>query len=252
MNSRVAAAAVLAALVAVATAEPAGYESVVLEGEWNYEDTTWAEYPTCVEGKRQSPIDVTSCRAQSSCNRPVIKQHVSKVGFHAETEHYALHCENTETPCSTMTYDGVTYEMLQMHAHAPSENTLNGQSFPMEMHYVHAAPEGGFAVLGVFYKIGKHNPEIQQFIESAAMNKSVTIDISKMYHEHAMMCHFKGSLTTPPCTEGINWFVSWGVQEMSNDQLYNYRALSGQGPPGVEPHNRPVQPLNGRDVACVH
>lgn len=228
----------------------ATYESVLKPGPWSYSNTTWAEWPTCTTGKRQSPVNVLNCRAGSRHDRPAIKMYKSSLSFHAHTEHYALDCENKKKPCSKIDFKKKTYKMLQMHGHSPGENTLNGRSYPVEIHFVHADPEGALAVIGVFFKIGKKNREFQKFVDAAAQKKTVDIDISKMYDPRSKMSQFAGSLTTPPCTEGVTWFVSWGVQEISKAQYRQFRQLSGQGSRKAEPHNRPVQPLNDRAVKC--
>jgi carbonic anhydrase len=235
-------------LVCTVVAAETGSKSVIKTADWGYANTDWSElYPTCGSGKVQSPIDVQSCHSQSSVDRPVIKQSESELSFSSEKNNFAMKCQNVDTPCSEIRFANTTYKMLQLHAHSPSENLLNGESYPLEIHMVHASEVGHLAVLGIFFKLGKHNDEVASILTSAQTKENVTLDASKMFYEHAMLCNFQGSLTTPPCTEGVQWFSSWGVHEISHDQYFTFKELVG----GVDT-NRPVQPLNGRYVSCVH
>lgn len=231
-------------------------QGVIKAGDWTYGSgptgaENWGsikpEYQTCGAGQVQSPIDVSSCDAKSTSGSPVVHFFNSSMKFSAAQNNYKLDCKNSDSmPCGEVRYNSTAYKLLHMHAHSPSENTLNNVSYPLEMHFVHQSTKNELAVVGVFFKFGEENEEIAKFLK--VQNKTmVDIDLSKLYHEHAMICTFPGSLTTPPCTEGVQWIVSWGVLEISSDQMVAFQELTGN-----VTTNRPIQPLNGRNITCYH
>lgn len=224
--------------------------------DWSYNsDATGPEnwgkitpdYEVCQSGKTQSPVNISSSGAKSTCGSPVVRFYNSSLKFKEAENNFKVDCGNDKSsPCGEVWYDQNTYYMLQIHAHSPSEYTLNGVSYPLELHFVHQSEDEKYAVVGVFFKFGEENAQIAEFLQ-APSKKTVSIDLSELYHQHSMACTLKGSLTTPPCTEGVQWIVSWGVLEISPPQMDAFRALTGN-----VKTNRPIQPMNGRDVKCYH
>jgi carbonic anhydrase len=144
--------------------------------------------------------------------------------------------------------DGVRYDLLQFHFHAPSEHLIEGQPSDAELHLVHKSAGGITAVVGLFLLQGDVEnaflapvfdnlpaEEGQVLIIDTQVNVAYILPMGKGTYRYG------GSLTTPPCTEGVNWFLMTLPIEISVDQLAAFTAI-------VDANNRPVQPLNDRIV----
>jgi carbonic anhydrase len=151
-------------------------------------------------------------------------------------------------PGSTITADGHTYELKQYHFHAPSENTLEGRSFPMEAHFVHADREGHLAVVAVFYEEGAANPLMTRLWDKMPKGIGDKHDLGAGVAAEPLLpaerdyFYFNGSLTTPPCSEGVHWFVMKTPATVSAGQVAAFEGVMHHA------NNRPVQPLNARRV----
>ena len=151
-------------------------------------------------------------------------------------------------PGSTLQLDGTTFELKQFHFHAPSENLIEGKSYPLEGHLVHVSDKGEIAVVAVMFEAGKANPALAA-AWSALPAKVGEIQALKtplvaeqLLPENRDYYRFSGSLTTPPCSEGVRWLVMKQPVEVSQAQIDAFKAVMHH------PNNRPVQPLNGRVV----
>lgn len=244
------------------------------KAEWNYaklgED--WGEkYSTCKEGKEQSPIDFndidTTIMDSLTLELDDYHNYNKFPGLSILNKGYTIQGNFPETNITDngdlkMTMpEGDTHEFhaLQMHVHAPSEHTVLGYHFDAEIHLVHLYADGSLGgVIGVFFdreKGGRStNPLIQQMIQPTPTEKGrgrvvnlsswlETLNIDDFYA-------YKGSLTTPPCTEGINWRVLQDIQPLSQLQfeylsgmwLHNDYFAEGNG------NHRKPQPLNERVI----
>jgi carbonic anhydrase len=133
------------------------------------------------------------------------------------------------------------YKLVQFHFHTPSEHRLHGEQFPMELHFVHRNALGELAVVGVFLREGAANPLIQQIWDAVSSEAGGQIDPEDLLPQNREYYRYAGSLTTPPCTEGVRWHVLTEPVELSAAQVDEFRAIF--------PLNaRPIQPLNGRPV----
>jgi carbonic anhydrase len=142
------------------------------------------------------------------------------------------------------------YELLQFHFHAPSENTVNGKQFPLEVHFVHKSKShGGLGVLGVFFEVGHANKELDFLLDtpdqvgSVELEESIPHGILK-HHSVGSFYTFHGSLTTPPCTEGVQWAISSTIATISKEQLWAFTDRFGE-------NSRPTQPVNHRKICFV-
>ncbi|MGR2738015.1 carbonic anhydrase [Billgrantia sp. Q4P2] len=217
---------------------------------WSYSGDTgpenWAqltpEYGACA-GSNQSPIDLT--------------------GFiDAELEPIELHYENGGAeilnnghtvqinvhPGDTITVDGIEFELKQFHFHVPSENLIHGESFPMEGHLVHADKDGDLAVVAVMVTEGEANEALatawaQMPKEGETLALASDISPLDILPTDLDYYRFNGSLTTPPCTEGVRWLVLKQPITASKAQIDQFLAA-------IDHHhnNRPVQPVNARPV----
>lgn len=204
-----------------------------------------AEYAVCSTGKMQSPIDLA--QANTAGQIPVSTDykeapltilnngHTVQVNFPAG---------------SSMTSAGQEFYLLQVHFHTPSEEAINGKRFPMVAHFVHKDAKGALGVLGVLFEEGAANSELAKIIAAAPKHEraaaavaGVTINPADLIPSTLSVYRFQGSLTTPPCSEGVNWHVAQSTVTASADQLRAMATILGN-------NARPLQPLNGRLVVA--
>ncbi|NAX46117.1 carbonic anhydrase [Photobacterium halotolerans] len=203
------------------------------------------EFKVCATGKNQAPINLTATVAGELAPlafsyRPSDASVVNN--GHAVQVNYQ--------PGSYLTLDGERFELKQFHFHTPSENLINGKSFPLEGHFVHADKNGSLAVIAVMFKEGEVNhtlasiwPHIPaQVGETVVLHQPV--DASRILPAQQDYYRFSGSLTTPPCSEGVRWLVMKAPQTLSASQITDLMKIMKHS------NNRPVQPLNGRVVVA--
>jgi carbonic anhydrase len=141
------------------------------------------------------------------------------------------------------------YALVQFHFHAPSEHTVDGEHFPMEMHFVHQAEDGALAVVGVLVEEGAPNPGIAPLWAqlTAAPGTETTVEIRAEFAEPVFpkvgtgFYHYVGSLTTPPCSESVQWYIRKTPTQLSRDQIAAFTAV-------YDHNNRPVQARNERTL----
>lgn len=227
------------ATVAIETAETAPAQSA--ETHWTYDDQAqWSA--TCATGARQSPIEL---REQTLIDEPELKFSYSSGPAKLFNNGHAV--EVTAPPGQTMTAGAETFTLLQAHFHDPSEHRLSGAAFPMEMHLVHRRADDGLAVIGVLFREGAENAALAPLWAAfpAEIGKEhgadVAFDASQFLPADRVHFEYEGSLTTPPCTEGVRWFVMHAPIEASAAQI---AALVSR----VGANARAVQAANDRPV----
>jgi carbonic anhydrase len=143
--------------------------------------------------------------------------------------------------------DGVAYRLVQFHFHAPSEEKIGGKASAMVVHMVHTSADGHVAVVAVLVKEGKRNAALDPVLGKLPQTEGAKGALAADFNAGDILpaahgyYRFIGSLTTPPCTEGVRWQVLKEPIEASKEQIAGFRKLY--------PMNaRPVQPLNGRKV----
>ena len=202
----------------------------------------------CKSGKAQSPINVVPSFLSKSDGIPHMKPRTSALKFHSKGNgKFEMRCAEASGHCGTLTFnDTKQYELLQLHLHSPSEHTINGRRFPLELHFVHSDNSSGLAVYGLLFKEGKYNKELQRLLDAAKDEGYTAVRLHKLSSaKKADRCVLSGSLTTPPCTEGVRWVVSTKIEQASRTQIAEYSKFIN----GAE-NSRVVQPLNGRHVKC--
>jgi carbonic anhydrase len=232
------------------TAEQTQHEESV-PPHWTYEGEEgpehWGEidpaYAACGTGTSQSPIDVSSPTEQDLAN----------IAFHYQPSDVNI-LNNGHTvqvnydAGSYIELDDVRYDVAQFHYHAPSEHAVDGKLFAAELHIVHKNADGNLAVVGILLDEGTQNEAFQPFVENLPAEKSdvqdagVTIHAADLLPAVQTTFRYSGSLTTPPCTEGVNWLVMTTPVEISAEQIETLASLFEEG------NNRPVQPLNERPL----
>ena len=141
------------------------------------------------------------------------------------------------------------YLLSEVHVHNPSEHTVEGELFALETHLVYKKQSGEIAVVGVLYRLGDENAAMQAIIDSApGVGEDDTKPTSPLRMPHFLpkghgYYAYTGSLTTPPFTEGVQWFVMSDSREVSEEQVRQIAALTRGGT-----NNRAIQALNGREI----
>jgi carbonic anhydrase len=254
-----AAAALLSACLCAAAApsadKPAAHpaKAAAHGSHWTYVGTTgpghWSEmdekFHTCKLGQTQSPIDIRDPDVQKATLPPIefdYKPSPLKIVDNGHTIQVNL------APGSAIAVGGKRYELLQFHFHKPSEERVNGKAYAMVAHLVHKGPDGALAVVGVLIERGARLPVTQAVFDNlpAKAGEEVTvpgvsIDPSALLPASKAYYTFAGSLTTPPCSEGVTWFVLKQPAQLSATQIAQF----GRRYPM---NARPVQPRNGRPI----
>ncbi len=201
------------------------------------------EYTMCAEGKNQSPINLTG----------MIESELPPIAINYRPGGNAvLHNGHTiqvnYTPGNTITVSGHEFELKQFHFHAPSENTIEGQSYPMEAHFVHADQDGNLAVVALMFKPGEMNAELEKAWARMPAKPGITqplveeINAGLLLPRDRHYYRFNGSLTTPPCSEGVLWLVMKASASASKAQIQKFSDIM------KHPNNRPLQPVNARAI----
>jgi carbonic anhydrase len=232
-----------AAAVAVAAAEPhAAHWSYGGDGgpaEWG---KLRPDFSTCAKGQRQSPIDI---RGGIKVELEPIKFNYRATGFNVLDNGHTVQANLGLG--NSIEVGGRRYDLVQFHFHRPSEERINGKQFEMVAHLVHKDPEGRLAVVAVLMDQGKQHPMVQLVWNSLPLEKNdelqspVPIDMNLLLPEDRRYYTYMGSLTTPPCSEGVLWLVLKQPAQLSADQLAIFSRLY--------PMNaRPIQQASGRMV----
>jgi carbonic anhydrase len=219
------------------------------QAHWSYAGKTgpehWAElnpaYSLCAKGANQSPVNLTGCLEAEL--EPLTFDY-NGLAIRIKNNGHTIQADYAAG--STLTVNGKTYQLKQFHFHAPSEHQVKGEHFPLEGHFVHADKDGHLLVLAVLYDYGKENPELkklwQQMPKKAGQEEGMAsrVRAEGLLPEKRDYLRLNGSLTTPPCTEGVLWLIMRNPVMVSKEQVKQFTAVMGG------PNNRPVQPLNAR------
>lgn len=217
-----------------------GYEGEGAPAHWG---ALSSDFHLCEMGRNQSPIDIHD--ALTAHPRPLKVKYSLAPNSIVNNGHTV---QVNVPPGNTITLDGETFTLQQFHFHAPSENTIKGKSFPLEMHLVHADANGEVAVVAVMFKLGAANPALASLWQNLPQQVDKPVVLSQKVDLNALLpaslthYRFSGSLTTPPCTEGVRWLVMKKPLTLSQAQLSQFVQLMHHA------NNRPVQPLHGRVV----
>jgi carbonic anhydrase len=215
-----------------------GYEGEVGPEHWG--DLS-PDFAACAQGKEQSPVDIP---ATAPVNPPGLSFNYQPSPLSIVNNGHAI--QVNADPGSDLAVGGATYFLTQFHLHSLSEHALNGEHTPMELHLVHKDASGHLAVIGVMIVEGAENPAYEpvlahmpvaegepQVISGTTVNAGDLLPADRRYYR------YNGSLTTPPCTEGVTWFIMAAPVELSTGQIAAFQSRYGD-------NYRPVQPLNTR------
>jgi carbonic anhydrase len=202
-----------------------------------------SEFASCGSGSAQSPIDIRG--AVPSKLDPI------RFDYHPTELHIIDNGHTIQVnygPGSGITVGGRRYELVQFHFHKPSEEKIGGKSYPMVAHLVHKNADGALAVVAVLLKPGAQNGLVQALWTNLPKEKEkesvvakVKINAAQLLPKSHAYYTFPGSLTTPPCSEGVTWFVLTHPTEISQQEIARFgKVYNGNA--------RPTQPLNGRTI----
>ncbi|HWL25955.1 MAG TPA: carbonic anhydrase family protein [Ureibacillus sp.] len=222
---------------------------------WTYEEengpTKWVSvdpsYLACGGGNEQSPINITDASVWEKQIFENVELDYYPTKFLIENTGYTIEAKDP-TAKNMLTIDGNDYQLKGVHFHIPSEHQLNGQTFNMEGHLVHQTKEGKIAVIGFLIEEGKVNTDFAEMWSLLPTEKTEqpvelkhSIDLLEVLPNDKTMYQYSGSLTTPPCTEGVTWILYKQPVEMSAQQIEAFAHIFHQ-------NARPLQPLNNRKV----
>lgn len=215
---------------------------------WSYEGEEgpahWGElspdFALCANGKKQSPVDLADTTPQDLANI-IFHYQASKINIINNGHTIQVNYD----PSSFIELDGIRYDLLQFHFHAPSEHSVAGKQAEAELHLVHKNADGDLAVVGILINTGQANSAIQpawdNLPEQAGPVQSLDVQVNAGDLLPAVQTTYRydGSLTTPPCSEGVKWLVMTEPITFSDEQLAAFTNI-------FEGNNRPIQALNGR------
>ncbi|MCP5420743.1 MAG: carbonic anhydrase [Gammaproteobacteria bacterium] len=207
----------------------------------------WGElsprFAACALGRNQSPVDLNDfiesdlkpieVHYQAGGNEVINNGHTIQVNY---------------APGSKISIAGHEFTLKQYHFHVPSENHINGKSFPMEAHLVHADEDGNLAVVAVMFMEGDENPSLTEawmhMPEKAGDKQALSPGTSAdaMLPTQRNFYQYNGSLTTPPCSEGVRWIVMKEPVSASKEQIEKFSHVMHH------PNNRPIQAVNARPI----
>lgn len=221
--------------------------SIWAGADWDYKTPAqWSQlsenYQAC-SGLNQSPINIqNTVEAELKPLKFNYNSTAKSVQHHGHTIQVDFH------QGASLALDGQHFALKQFHLHSPSENTIHGKSYPMELHLVHASDQGELAVVALMFEAGLENDKLQQIWKSLPKKLGETRQLSSQSKASSFLptqldyYRFNGSLTTPPCSEGVRWLVIKDIQQASPAQIKAFADLL------AEPNNRPIQPIGARMI----
>lgn len=217
---------------------------------WSYEGRTgpeyWhqlkSEYRECKTGQIQSPVNIDSSSTVKLSLAPMMVRYLRTS---AEVKNTGRTIQINLKDGGDVSLPSGNYALKQVHFHTPSEEIVNGKAYPIEAHLVHKNGKGKLAVIALFYQSGKENNSLNGIFAKLPQQKdgdlTTMFDAAQLIQDVSSYYNYVGSLTTPPCTEGVDWYVLKNPNTMSLEQIAKFQKLF--------PMNaRAVQPLNGRVI----
>ena len=237
-------------LIVIACGGEEVVEEVAETVAWGYSGAgapeNWAsiseDNASCGSGTQQSPIDITGYQ-QAGVSPPI--------SFSYRKEAESVTNLGTSVAANYPTGNRLgfgerTYQLETITPHTPSEHHIDGKSYALELQLLHSQTFGDVAVVSRLYDIGEADPVIQEIIDNMPAEVG-TSEVTGILNARGLMTRdlgyysYKGSATTPPCAEPVDWFVMLEVGTVSQAQVDALKAITGD-------NNRPLQALSGRDV----
>ncbi|XP_058760176.1 alpha carbonic anhydrase 7-like [Vicia villosa] len=241
---------------------PAMSQEVEDESEFNYDEKSdkgpqnWGnikpEWFMCKNGTKQSPINISNKSVQIVSNLGTLQINYKPSNATLKNRGHDIELK-FKSNSNYLQINGTLYVLKQLHWHSPSEHTIDGKRFDLELHLVHQTPSEKIAVIGILYKIGTPDPflsllkkDLEAISKSNGAEREVgKIDPNLITFDRRQYYRYIGSLTTPPCSENVTWTIVKEVKSVSKEQIDLLRnAVHDES----NSNARPLQPLNGRLV----
>ncbi|MFV0482023.1 MAG: carbonic anhydrase [Campylobacteraceae bacterium] len=195
-----------------------------------------------VSGDHQSPINIETNKTSVMEDRGRLFLDYPDVATYDQDNGHSIEVGHS----GDSIINGRKFHLAQFHFHAPSEHTVNGKNYPVEVHFVNKAQDGRIAVIGVFMKEGKENKGFNDVLNQISKvkdveKKEILIDVDALLPKNLSYYHYLGSLTTPPLIENVEWYVLQNPIEVSKEQIEKFKKY-------YDGNNRNIQPLGDRSV----
>lgn len=223
--------------------------SAMFASHWDYEENgpnVWGSldknWKLCATGKEQSPINIISKDAKNVKNTLIRSYESNSKSIVNNGHSIQVNYENS----GSASIEGESFELKQFHFHTPSETYINGEAFPLEIHFVHQNNQGKLLVISVMAKEGKSNKSFEKILNAMPKKKDeskdfVGFDPSSLVPKQSGYFEFMGSLTTPPCSEGVTWIVLKENVRVSKEQIEKMHQV-------IHNNARNTQPINHRQI----
>ncbi|KAF3454973.1 hypothetical protein FNV43_RR05421 [Rhamnella rubrinervis] len=241
---------------------PATSAEVEDEREFSYEKWSengparWGEihqeWSMCSNGTMQSPIDLLNKRVEIVSHLGRLKRNYKPSNATLKNRGHDMMLQ-WEGDAGHIGINGTKYELKQCHWHSPSEHTINGKKYDLELHLVHETPQGHTTVVGILYKIGRSDSflsSMEEHLDDISSSEGLERVVGVVDPKHIKMgsskyYRYMGSLTTPPCTQNVVWTILKKVRTVTREQI---RLLRVAVHDESDTNARPVQELNERWV----
>ncbi len=213
------------------------------DAKWDYKKhgpEHWGDFSeVCKKGKNQSPINIIPAKTVALNSTYEIKFNEDKM-TKSKVFDNGHSIKVVVEDGGEIVLKGKKYKLIQFHFHGKSEHLIDGRRYDMVAHMVHQAKDGSLAVIAIMFEVGEKNRFIQKIIDN--IGKILYIDPQELLPKDVNhYYHYIGSLTTPPCSEGVNWYILKDTDSISKEQLERFRKY-------YIDNERPIQPINTRVV----
>jgi carbonic anhydrase len=243
-------------IVAISVASITAYSQILEKDQhdWGYigkeGPAGWSRinsnYHTCSSGQSQSPINISENKVQKDRSLPDII--FSYMGVPVKIWNSGHTIQVNYPKGSYINIGGNSFELIQLHFHSPSEHAFDGKHAEMEVHFVNKNENGSLVILGVLMKKGKHNKELEALFDHLSPKEGLEVSVvntkinpMEFIPKEKEYFTYLGSLTTPPCSENVSWYVMKDKIEVSSNQIKKFKKI-------IQMNARPLQDLSKRVI----
>ena len=201
--------------------------------------------PASADQHAQSPIDIPE-QTDAPAHSHEIALHYHKTAEHIIHREHTIELDVDLDDGSGIDFDGQSYVLDQFHFHTPSEHLIGGKRYPVELHLVHRSPQGEVLVVGILFAVGDESLLLEQILSDTPedlgrIDRDTLLDVSDLFPPKSHFYTYRGSFTTAPYTEGVEWLILRSHPEVSAAQIVRLLVIEGG-------NARDVQEKNDRTV----